>query len=43
VKPELIITASALIAVFAGLYTLLVFKRRSRDAAAASPDTLPKD
>ena len=33
-KPELIITLSALIAVFAGLYTLVVFKRRRRDAAA---------
>jgi hypothetical protein len=41
VTPELIITLSALIAAFAGLYTILVFKRRTR--AANSTDTSPKD
>ena len=43
-KPELIVTLSALIAAFAGLFTILVFKRRSRDrlGAPTSTDSLPK-
>lgn len=44
-KPELLVTLSALIALFAGLYAVLVFKRRRRDAAAAAstPASTPKD
>jgi hypothetical protein len=39
-----IVILSALIALFAGLYTLVVFTRRRRLAAAASdPITQPKD
>ncbi|WP_281169702.1 hypothetical protein [Sphingomonas astaxanthinifaciens] len=37
-----IVTLSALIALFAGLYTLVVFTRRRRDAASTTAST-PKD
>jgi hypothetical protein len=42
VKPETLVTLSALIALFAGLYTIVVFKRRRRDAASTTAST-PKD
>ena len=37
-----VVTISALIALFAGLYTLVVFTRRRRDAASTTAST-PKD
>jgi len=49
VKPEFLITLSALIAVFAGLFTVVVATRKRRDRAEAaaapspSPDSQPKD